>query len=162
MNVRLVLLWVFISIVVLGCATTALNTIEIGDSQNCQHRILIATQHSEFKDVVIEKMMKTLENDSCYLKRIDLTNLSDEDPETYQVIAISSPYQMMRVKGELKSFIKTTKDKRKIVALITTGKEGRVVKLEEIDAISSASNLVKTETVATAMIAKVRRVLNSQ
>ncbi|MCP4753025.1 MAG: hypothetical protein GY866_19225 [Proteobacteria bacterium] len=151
--------YLFIMIVLWGCGAHLLRTTERGNIQNCENRVLIASQDSEFKNSVVTRLEEALEKDACYLKRIDTAYLNDESARNYDAIAIVDAIKMMSIDEEVETFLNNTQDKEKIVVLVTTGRDNREVRLEHVDAISSASNPIKTEKVSNSMIAKVRNIL---
>ena len=84
----------------LGCAVGTVATVESGDRATEQSRVLIATQKSEFKQAVLHEIRSILENNSCYIKVIDVKKLPNESTEGYHaVIILMNAWQADRILG---------------------------------------------------------------
>lgn len=158
------LIWISVflgtTIILLGCANNLVQTREFGTFQNCQQRLLIGTQKSEFKEAVVDKMTRDLNQDYCFIKRVDVAALNREPADAYKAIAILSPLKMGTINSDAEDFMEKMSKKEKLVVLVTTGGKGKTVELDQVDAISSASNLVDADTVASKLIERISHVVN--
>ena len=104
-----------------GCAVGTVSTMESGDRTAAQDRVLVATQNSDFKQAVIQAIRDRLENNSNYIKVIDVKKLPYESLEGYDAVIILNTCMAGRPDPRVESFIDDTTEKEKIVVL-TTGR----------------------------------------
>ena len=145
-----------------GCTANLIKTVEFGKSENCQKKLLIASQQSDFKDLIVKKMSNDLNSDYCFLKRIDVAALNNESDQNYDAVVIINVMKFMNIDKEVKDYLSHITDKTKFVVLTTTGKKGRVVEIAGIDAISSASATEKSDQLADDLSARVRRLFQQK
>ena len=151
-----ILISTFFLFLFVSCSTNMIQTVESGNPENCSKKLLIVSQRSDFKDSIVEKMTLDLNSDYCFMKRIDVAALNNESDQNYDAVVIINMMKWMKINETVKSYLSRARDKAKFVVLTTTGKKGRVAKIDEIDAISSASSTEKANQLADTMSAKVR------
>ena len=156
-----VLLVMLLGICISGCAPRPLVTNTIG-AIDSKKRLLIATQDSEFKDAVVSKVVKGFKKKKVFIEVMDLANLSSKSSKAYKAIVIMNDYKFFQINRHVRHFLKSTPeyDKKKIVLLTTAGSPRLMVKGVEIDAVSSASEIAKADTVSEKIIQKVNAILS--
>ena len=116
MNAKLFLGGVLIifKLLLLGCTMGTVDTIESGDRATQKSRVLIAIQKSNFKQAVVQEIRDTLENNSCYIKVVDVKRLPYETTEGYNAIIILNKCMAGRPDPRVESFIDNAPEKEKI------------------------------------------------
>jgi len=122
-----------------------------------EKKILIASRSSEFKNAVLEKIKEEFKNDSVYLKLTGLKKLKGEDIGSYNTIVLINTCMAGGMDPIAKGFVKRRKDK-KIIVLTTSGDGGWLPKIKDqsFDAVATASEKDKTDSVAKEIIDKIR------
>lgn len=144
-----------------GCAVRTVETSEIGRS-SYTHRVLLATQYSEFKEAVVTRILESFKGDPVYFKVIDVRNLEEESTEPYQAVFIANTCIAWRLDSHVVDFLERTREKEKIILLTTAGGNKWQPKVAGVDAITSASNRMKVEEVAEIIIGRIGLILESQ
>ncbi len=155
---KFLLYLILISITLLACGKR-IELIEFGD-KNQTNRVLIATQQSDFKDSIVSKIMELLKEDNCYIKVIDLNDWENEIPEDYKSIIIIGAVKMGKLNSNADKFIETIQQKEKIILLASTN-SGKWKSKMEIDSITSASEIIKVDSIAQNITDKIREHLIS-
>jgi hypothetical protein len=108
------------------------------NSPDMPGKVLIATQGSDFKDIITNAVVSQLRSDSIYISVIDVTSLAAVDPRNFDGILIMHTWENWKPPAEVRSFIERTRnDSAKIVVLSTSG-EGSY-KMEGVDALTGES-----------------------
>ena len=134
---------------------------ERGD-KNCEKRVLIAAQQSEFKEAVVSKVVEGLEQDACYVKVIDVKKLREESTGDYEAMVIVNTCKMWRLNRHVRKFLKKVQETGKIVLLTTAGDPEWKAKGVQVDAITSASEMEEVGAVAETVLEKVRTLLGKE
>ena len=152
------LVWALAMLVLAGCASQV-EVIERGD-RNCGKRVLIATRQSAFKDAVVAGIVEELDKDSCYVKVIELKELTEESIAYYSALVVVTSCKIGRLNRHARKFFKhlPEKDEGKIILLTTIGQKYDS-KMEQVDAITSASEMEKAGVVSESIVGKVRALL---
>lgn len=120
---------------------------QIGSPQATQ-KILIATQGSEFKNDVVERVVALYENQDAYLRIIDVSTLETITLEQWDGIAILNTSLADNIDSDVKHFLKRA-GKSDLILLITTSGGGDFVPPDlHVDGITTASRLTETELLA--------------
>lgn len=113
------------------------------NSPDLQQKILIATQGSEFKNIITKNLIEHYQNNSIYIKVIDVTLLPNIDPVNYNAIVIIHTWENWKPQNDVLSFIENTFNfKDKIIVLTTSGKGS--FKIKDVDALTGESHLDNT------------------
>ena len=150
-----------LSIVFFGCPAR-MTTMEKGD-RNCGKRILIATERSEFKDAVVQKIVAKSEEEGWFVKATDLRELPEEPTAEYQAVAIVNTCKAGRLSRHVRKVLDVADEQArgKMILLTTAGDEDWQANVPGVDAITSASKEGKADAVAEIMIEKVNARLAS-
>ena len=142
-----------------GCAAGTVDTIETGDIKTQQGRVLIATQKSDFKEAIILEIRNTLENNSSYLKVIDVKKLPHESTTDYHAIIILNQCMAGRPDPRVESFIDDARQKEKIIVLTTGRLDSWKPESPLVDAITSASVMNQAPAIGQTLAAKALQII---
>ena len=146
----------------LGCAVGTVATVESGDRATEQSRVLIATQKSEFKQAVLHEIRSILENNSCYIKVIDVKKLPNESTEGYHAVIILNECMAGRPDPRVESFIDDATQKEKLIVLTTGRLDNWKLESPRVDAITSASVMTQAATTGQSLAGKALKIIRSQ
>ena len=104
-------------------------------------RILIASQGSDFKEVLVKSIIDQAESNQYFFSVIDCTTLGNEIDEKWDVIVIIHTLQVHKMPEEAKVFLSEVKDISKVMLVSTSGAGDDFVEVSDVDAISSASRM---------------------
>jgi hypothetical protein len=138
-----------------GCTLKTVDTLETGEKDAPQSRVLIATQASKFKDAVVLEIRDRLAENSCYIKVIDLKRLMDESTADYHAVVILSQCMAGRPDPRVETFIDAVPQKNKVVLLTTGALESWKPDSNQVDAMTSASVLSESNRIAQSIVGKV-------
>lgn len=125
-----------------------------------QHHILIATQGSDFKDSVVNEVLKELKLKRMYIRVIDISALHQIMEEEWNVLIVLHTWEYSEPPQEAADFVSRVKDKSKLIVLSTSG--AGHYKMEGIDGITSASRLSEVHLKVDEILRRVNDLLNSQ
>lgn len=122
------------------------------------HRILIATQGSDFKDEVVRGVTDELRTQQVYVKVIDISGLTDVQEAEWSAIVILHTWEYQKPPADIRKFIERIGKSDKIVLLITSG--SGTGKLDGIDAVTSASKKSERNDNIREILKRVNAILN--
>ena len=157
--VRLFLILIMLSI--WGCASQPVATVETGTSAAADRKVLVATQNSKFKQAVVAEIHDALNRDSIYIKIIDVKRLKSQSTEEFSAIVIINRCLAGRPDPRVESFIDSEPRKNKIIVLTTGINDGWKPDAPDVDAITSASALDKSDEVAHSIVKRVLAKIHS-
>lgn len=143
-----------------GCAPKMVKTTEFGNPQSAP-RILIATEQSEFKQAVIEKVVKDPAQDRLFFKITDLRNLENETAAAYSAVIIVSTCRAWQLNSRVSTFLQETSVQAKIVLLTTAGDEQWEAGVEGVDAFTAASSPADVEQTAEKLQTRIHAIINA-
>jgi len=103
-------------------------------------RVLIATQGSEFKYALVERLVDYLKQRSVHIKVIDVSGLPRIQENEWSAIVVIHTWENWRPQPDAKAFLDRARDMKKIVFVTTSG-SGREKMPGGIDVVSAASEL---------------------
>ncbi|MCK0109470.1 hypothetical protein MWU58_09205 [Flavobacteriaceae bacterium S0825] len=128
------------------------------NSPDYSRKIVIATQGSEFKNMVTKEVINHFEEDSIFIKVIDVSSLPKIQPKDYNAVVLMHTWENWKPPAEVKEFInRTASEKSKIIVLTTSGQGS--YKMDGVDAITGESNLEEIETFSQKIIDKLSPLL---
>jgi hypothetical protein len=110
------------------------------NSRAADSKVLIATQGSAFKDSIVAGAVAHLKPRGIYVRVIDVSALPSVQEADWNVIVVIHTWEMHRPQADAANFIAKLRDSRKIIVLSTSGAGS--LKMEGVDAISSASQMI--------------------
>ena len=102
-----------------------------------KHRVLIATQGSEFKDAVVVGIVDHLKKRHAYIKVVDVAVLQQVNQDKWNAVVIIHTWENLKPQVDAKAYLERVKDLKKVIVLTTSGNGGH--KIEGVHAITSAS-----------------------
>ena len=115
-----------------------INDFEV-NTPSLKSKVLIASQGSNFKTQLVDKLVNSLKNQSVYIKLTDVTRLSTVDIDGWNAIVIINTCEGGIMQKDVSNFLDNNKDTNKIILLTTSGSGIWQPKDIKIDSISSAS-----------------------
>lgn len=103
--------------------------------------ILIATQGSDFKNALVQKIVKHYGSQSIYIKVTDVSNLGKVDESVWNAILILHTWENWEPQPDAKFFLNRVKNKNKVIVLATSSSGYENLNVEGIDGITGASEM---------------------
>jgi hypothetical protein len=138
-----------------GCAPRAVKTVEFGDP-GAAARVLIASERSDFKQAVIERVVAGFENEGLFFKIIDLRDLDGASVETYNAVVIINTCVAWQLNPRVTAFLEETNMRGKTVLLTTAGDADWHADAAGVDAITAASSSADVDRTADKLRTKIR------
>jgi uncharacterized membrane protein len=149
------LLLIFLSLVLWGCASPPVETTQSGPVAVSKKRVLIATQNSKFKQAVVSEIRNALNNNSFYIKVVDIKNLRYQGTREFSAVVIINRALAGRPDPRVESYIDNEPQKNKIIILTTGILDAWKPDTEGVDAMTSASVISKSDKIAQKVVSKV-------
>ena len=111
-----------------------------------EHRVLIATQGSAFKDAVVSALIAHLKERKVYIKVIDVSALPGVDEGKWSAIVVIHTWENWKPQADAKAFLERAKDLNKVIVVTTSGRGD--FKMEGVNAITSASVMANAPAIA--------------
>lgn len=115
---------------------------QVGDSK-AENRILIASQGSEFKNNLVEKLVDEYKDSENFLSVIDCTELDKENHEYWTAVIIIHTMQIHKMPKEARAFIAEENDLARLMLVSTSGGGDDMVTDFDVDAICAPSRMSK-------------------
>jgi uncharacterized membrane protein len=149
------LLLIFLGLVLWGCASPPVETTQSGPVAVLKKRVLIATQNSKFKQAVVSEIRNALNNNSFYIKVVDIKNLRYQGTREFSAVVIINRALAGRPDPRVESYIDNEPQKNKIIILTTGILDAWKPDTEGVDAMTSASVLSKSDKIAKKIVSKI-------
>ena len=120
-----------------------------------ENKILIASQGSEFKTILLNQIIERIKNNDNYLYIVDCTKLDKESGAEWDAIVIIHSAQMHEMPGAAENFLDRGIDLAKVMLVSTSGAGDDKVEKYEVDAISTASRISVTSKIVDMLIPKI-------
>ncbi len=99
------LLLIFLSLILWGCASPPVETTQSGPVAVSKKRVLIATQNTKFKQAVVSEIRNALNNNSFYIKVVDIKNLRYQGTREFSAVVIINRALAGRPDPRVESYI---------------------------------------------------------
>lgn len=113
------------------------------ESINSKHKLLIATQGSEYKKAVVKGIIDALKVRQFDAQVIDVSSLSNVNVDDWNAIVILHTWESWKPQQDAMLFINENLGVAKMIVLTTSGQGN--LKMEGVDAITSASVISNVE-----------------
>lgn len=120
---------------------------EVGNPQAIQ-KFLIATQGSEFKAGVVQRLIALHEDRDVFLRIIDVSTLPSITPDQWSGIVILNTSIADNIDSDVKRFLSRAGKSESILLITTSGGGDYIPPDLQVDGITTASRLSQTETLA--------------
>lgn len=119
-----------------------IDSYEINKSSQ-SHKVLIASQGSEYKISTVKGITDHFKNDSVYFKVVDVSLLSDVKPNNWDAIIILHTWEIWKPEENAKLFLNDSYDASKMFVIATSmsGESGN--QIEGVDGLTGPSDLGK-------------------
>lgn len=149
-----------------SCAVTLLALLTgqaVAEEPAGPRQVLIATEHSAFKDQVVGRLADALRSDGHAVTVIELGQFPAADRQRYRALALVNTCRAWRPNSEVRSFLKgTTPAERARLVVLTTANSGECdLRAPGVDAISAASKRADPEVVAQQLLERLRARLSA-
>ena len=124
---------------------------------NGQTHLLIATQGSAFKEKLTQIIIDHFNSSQTHIKVIDVSDLRYITEEEWDCIVLVHTWELSRPPSSVKHYIDSWKSPGKHVVVTTSGAGN--YQMDKVDAITCASEIDKTNEIATATIQKIDAIL---
>ena len=111
---------------------------EIGNPE-LEHKVLIASQGSGFKNALVEGLSTNLEQRQIYIKVLDVTVLSEVSEEDWDAVVLIHSVEMSKLQPDVKAFLDRAHDLDKVILITTSGPGTWKTNDYDVDIITSAS-----------------------
>ncbi|MBT3227900.1 MAG: hypothetical protein HOD43_06390 [Candidatus Marinimicrobia bacterium] len=108
-------------------------------------RVIIATQGSDYKNEVVQRLADRLSAHPVYIKVTDVSNLDFVVPEAWSNIVILNTSIADRMNSHARQFLDMVGPTDKIIVITTSGGGDFTPPNLEVDGITTASRLSETE-----------------
>ena len=153
---------ILISLVVWGCASPPVATVESGPAAALNRKVLVATQNSKFKRALVSEIHDELNQNSIYMKIIDVKRLKNQSGAEFSAVVIINKCMAGRPDPRVESFIDREPQKNKIIVLTTGIHDSWKPDAPGVDAMTSASVLDNSNQVAKSIVNRVLALINSK
>jgi hypothetical protein len=160
-KIRSLVLFIVV-LVVAGCASKPVATVESGPPSAYNRKVLVATQSSKFKQAVVAEIHDQLNQNSIYLKIVDVRGLKNQSGAEFSAVVIINKCMAGRPDPRVESFIDREPQKNKIIVLTTGIRDSWKPDAPGVDAITSASVLDKSDQIARSIVNRVLALVNSK
>lgn len=129
------------------------------NSPAASQKVLIASQGSAFKDSLVAGIVAHLRERQVYVRVVDVSTLPTIRETDWNAIVLIHTWEMEKPQPNAKKFLDQTRDLRKVLVLTTSGAGTR--KMEGVDAISSASEMIDVPKRVTEIDTRLDKILAS-
>lgn len=156
----LLVIIVFMAVLIFSLNNTGTekNTTTTPHSQT-EHKILIATQQSYFRDSVTTILKNNFQKQNIPVQLIDIYSLPEVEPKEYSVVIVIHKWHTWSAPEVVNKFINRTKAQSEKIIIMTTSSDGTYGP-ENVDAITGASKMEDAEMYANKIIDRTAALMN--
>ena len=125
-------------------------------------KVLIAARTSDFKNDLLDDLLKRITSDTTYIIVVPLDQLRPDHAEIYAAVVIIDRVWAWRPSRTTRAFLKACKGKANIVLALTATDPDTPCARYGIDAVTSASPKGRPALVAKEIAAAVRRIVEQK
>ena len=111
---------------------------EIGSTE-MEHKVLIASQGSDFKNALVESLTTHLKEKPIFINVIDVTTLDEINEDEWGAVVLIHTTEQWKLQPDVKAYLDRAQDLNKVVVLTTSGSGEWKTEDYNIDVITSAS-----------------------
>jgi hypothetical protein len=119
--------------------------------------VLIATQGSPYKDAVTRGLVARLQPRPAHLQVVDVSELPPVRESDWDALVLMFSWERFRPEPHARAFIEKSSAPGKLVVLTTSGSGDR--RMSDVDAVTSASELHRSDADAEELARRVEAVL---
>ena len=146
-----ILVWYFIYVQIYKM--DVIDTSEI-NKPDLDTKVLIASQGSEFKNTLVEKLTNDLKSKPCYIKIVDATTLADQTCEGWNAVVILHTTEWYKAPKAVHTFLDNARDLGKVFLVTTAGDEETRLDYT-VDAVTSSSVMEEIDAISKKVLDKI-------
>ena len=132
------------------------------ESGKIANKILIAADASEFKDIILKRIIETFQSE-YNIDIVNIDKLNKKNIDNYSVVLIMDTCMAWTgFNPSLKAFIEKKDNRDKTVLFITAGDPDWKYSYLEIDAVTSASEIENEEIVYNELVERLKTILSNE
>jgi len=113
------------------------------NTPDTKYKMLIATQGSPFKEELFHSLIEEIQNDSMYVKVIDVGDLSNLKPFSWDGIILIHTVEKFNMQKDVAQYLKVTPNLSNVILITTSGSGEWETDEFEVDVITSASKKIE-------------------
>jgi len=153
-GVLIILLVIISGIYLLIHVQDVAEPMEVG-SPEMNKKILIASQGSKYKNIMVDTLIARLKTEDVYISVIDISNLSEIDQEDWDAEVIINTTEGWKVPEPVKEFLDRIEKPDVVMLLITSGNGEWKPEDCKVDILTSASKVADISEKANSIEEKV-------
>jgi hypothetical protein len=131
---------------------------EVG-SPDMDRKILIATQGSEYKDIMVDTLTARLKGEDIYISVIDISGLNEIDQKDWDAEVIIHTTEGWKLPDPVKEYLDRMENPDEVILLITSGGGNWKPEDCKVDVLTSASKVSDIQEKANSIEKKVNSLL---
>ncbi|MEO0293533.1 MAG: hypothetical protein ABIN61_04830 [candidate division WOR-3 bacterium] len=132
---------------------------ELG-SQEAETKILIASQGSEYKNLLVDTLTTRLRNKNFYVKVIDISSLKEIHQEEWDFEILIHTTEAWRVPEPVREFLGRVKNPNEVILVITSGVGSWKPEGFNVEMITSASKTFDIPEISNKIMDRINSLLN--
>lgn len=120
-------------------------------------KVLIASQGSEFKNALVDKLIGDLKDRSIYIKVVDVADLPEVSGEGWSNIVVIHTTEWYKAPKGVRKYLKQAEDLGNTVLVTTSGEGSWKPSGYDVDVITSASEMSDIDKVIREVMGKIDR-----
>lgn len=137
-----------------------IKTFEAGN-KNAKHHLLIASQGSDFKNMLVDGLVQNLKEKQLYIKVVDVTNLSAIDENEWDAMVFIHTTEKNELQPDVKKYLTRAKNLNKVILITTSGFGNWRTKDYKVDTITSASKKEELETLVSEILKRLDSIMEN-
>jgi hypothetical protein len=113
------------------------------NSPDAKHKVLIASQGSRFKNMVVSGLVGRIKDRSTYISVIDVTSLSEVNEADWNAAVLIHTTQGGRMQPDARKYLGRARELDKVILVTTSGSGKWRTEEFDIDTLTSASRKAK-------------------
>lgn len=134
---------------------------EVG-SADMSKKILIASQGSEFKDLMVDTLTSRLKGEDVYISVIDISKLKEINQKDWDAQIIIHTTESWKLPDPVKEYLDRIENPEEVILLITSGSGEWEPEACEVDILTSASKIDDIPGFANVITNKVNSLLEEK
>jgi hypothetical protein len=113
------------------------------NSPDAKHKVLIASQGSRFKNMLVSGLVDSIKDTPTYIRVIDVTLLSEVSEADWNAVVLIHTTQGGRMQRDAREYLGRAKELDKVILVSTSGSGKWRTEEFDIDTLTSASRKAK-------------------
>lgn len=126
-----------------------------------EHRVLIASQGSDFKNALVESLTTHL-RDKVYIKMIDVTTLHDINEDAWDAMVFIHTTEQWKLQPDVKKYLDRAINIDKVILVTTSGSGDWKTEDYDIETITSASKTEELPALIENILMRLNKILGAE